>query len=140
MKQTLTIVGLAVEDLERSLKFYRDGLGWMPGFESEGIAFFQMNGLLFSVVQKKILEDDFEGKIQMGGKSVTLAHNVSSKADVDDVLEKVKELEGSSHLQGPVDRTWGGYSGYFEDPDGHLWEIAWNPFINIDENGVVSMG
>lgn len=140
MKQTLTIVGLAVEDLERSLKFYRDGLGWTPGFESEGIAFFQMNGLLFSVVQKKILEDDFEGKIQMGGKSVTLAHNVSSKADVDDVLEKVKKLEGSSHLQGPVDRTWGGYSGYFEDPDGHLWEIAWNPFINIDENGVVSMG
>ncbi len=139
MKQSLTIIGLAVEDLGRSLNFYKDGLGWEAGFETEGIAFFQMNGLLFSVVQKKILEDDFERDIQMGGKSVTLAHNVSSKEEVDAVLAKVTALEGATHVQGPVERIWGGYSGYFEDPDGHLWEIAWNPFLKIDAEGFVTL-
>ncbi len=139
MKQTLAIVGLAVEDLSRSLEFYRDGLGWKPGFETEGIAFFQMNGLLFSIVQKKVLEDDFEGKIQMGGKSVTLAHNVNSKEEVDSVLHGVSKIAGATQIQGPVDRFWGGYSGYFEDPDGHLWEVAWNPFLKITPDGHVTM-
>lgn len=139
MKQTLTIIGLAVEDLGRSLKFYKDGLGWTPVFETPGIAFFQMNGVIFSVVQKKILEDDFEGTIQMGGKSVTLAHNVARREDVDAVLAEISKITGKPALQGPVERTWGGYSGYFEDPDGHLWEVAWNPHLSLSDEGFASM-
>ena len=139
MKQTLTIVGLATQDLKRSLAFYKDGLGWTPNFETETIAFFQMNGIVFSVIEKKMLEEDFEGQVQMGGKSVSLAHNVGSREEVDAVLAEVDALEGGKILQGPVERVWGGYSGYFEDPDGHLWEVAWNPQLQLSPEGFAQM-
>lgn len=139
MKQTLTIVGLATQDLKRSLAFYKDGLGWTPNFETDAIAFFQMNGLVFSVIEKKMLEEDFEGQIQMGGKSVSLAHNVGSREEVDAVLAEIAALDGGKVLQGPVERVWGGYSGYFEDPDGHLWEVAWNPQLTLSPEGFATM-
>lgn len=139
MKQTLTIVGLATQDLKRSLAFYKDGLCWTPSFETDAIAFFQMNGIVFSVIEKKMLEEDFEGRIQMGGKSVSLAHNVGSREEVDAVLAEVGALDGGKILQGPVERVWGGYSGYFEDPDGHLWEVAWNPQLNLSPEGFATM-
>lgn len=139
MKQTLALVTLAVEDLSRSLAFYRDGLGWTPAFATDGVAFFQMNGMVFGLFPKEELEKDFGGKVAMGGRSIALAHNVASKEAVDAALDEVRKLDGGTVVRDPVDRFWGGYSGYFEDPDGHLWEVGWNPHWTLSPEGFVTM-
>lgn len=140
MKQTLTLVTLASNDLQRSLAFYRDGLGWTPHFVNDDVAFFQMNGIVFSLLSKSVLEEDFGGKVQMGGKSIGLAHNVPSRDEVDATLAKISNVNGGAVIFQPIERVWGGYSGYFEDPDGHLWEVAWNPQWTVSPQGYVSMG
>ena len=139
MKQALSLITLAIEDLSRSLVFYRDGLGWKPAFTTDEIAFFQLNGFVFSLFTKSGLAEDFGGEIKMGGKSIALAHNVKTRDDVDDILNEIGTIDGSTIVGSPVERSWGGYSGYFEDPDGHIWEVGWNPHWVISDDGHVSM-
>ncbi len=135
MRQKLNIVTLGVEDLERSLKFYKDGLGWKPSSASnENVAFFQMGGVVFSLYPWDKLAEDAKIKSDGSGFSgITLAYNAKDEAEVDKVLQQVESL-GAKIIKKAEKVFWGGYSGYFADFDGHLWEVAWNPFFEFDES------
>ena len=135
MKPRITFITLGVADLERALRFYRDGLG-LPtdGIigaefgESARVVFIKMNpGLILALWPRK--EIAREGGVPNGAPNaaeMTIAHNVGSKAEVDAVIAEAKAA-GATIPAPAADRVWGGYTGYFQDPDGHLWEIAWNP-------------
>ena len=138
MDQTISLITLAVEDVSRALAFYRDGLGWTPKLETDEIAFFQMNGFVFGLYRKDLFAKEAAGRLNPGGRSIALAHNVARKDDVDSVLDEIRRLDGATILSEPVEHDWGGYSGYFEDPDGHAWEVAWNPHWTISPDGIVS--
>jgi catechol 2,3-dioxygenase-like lactoylglutathione lyase family enzyme len=134
MKPKFKVLTLAVGDLERSLRFYRDGLG-LPTkgiigeeFEYGSIVLFELEGgLILSLYPAAFLEKDAGAKLtkeRLG--AVSIGHFVGSKAEVDAVMDQAAKA-GAVIMDKPHDRFWGGYSGYFHDPDGHLWEIAWNP-------------
>jgi hypothetical protein len=134
MKQRINVLTLAVSDLERSLAFYRDGMG-LPTkgvtgqeFEDGAVVFFHMNdGLILALYPAASLSKD--AKVAATEKrlgAVSIGHLVGSKERVDAVMRQA-EGAGAVITDPPHDRFWGGYSGYFHDPDGHLWEIAWNP-------------
>ena len=133
MQQRLSIVTLGVQDLARSLRFYRDGLGWQPSSASqEEIAFFQLGGIVLALYpREKLAEDVTVDPAGTGFSGITLAYNTKSRDDVDAVLKLIQQL-GERVIKPAQDVFWGGYSGYFADPDGHLWEVAWNPFFNFD--------
>ena len=134
MKPRVTLVTLGVGDLERAVRFYRDGLGWKTEgivgkeFEYGAVAFFDlMNGLKLALWPRKSLSHD--SGLPLGKPSSTdvcLAHNVRSQAAVDQVMAEAKKA-GATIVK-PAEKTfYGGYAGYFSDPDQHLWEVAWNP-------------
>jgi hypothetical protein len=134
MKVRVTLITLGVDDLERALVFYRDGLGLRTEgiagqeFEHGAVAFFDLQpGLKLALWPRASIARD--AGLPLGEASpteFTLAHNVSSAAEVDAVMEQAKQA-GAAIVQ-PARRTfWGGYAGYFQDPDRHLWEVAWNP-------------
>ena len=134
MKPRITLLTLAVDDLDRAVKFYRDGLG-LPTkgvvgteFEHGAVAFFELqHGLKLAVWPRKSLSHDTG--IALGARSsteFTIGHNVASKAEVDAVMQQAANA-GARIVKPAQEAFWGGYSGYFQDPDGHLWEIAWNP-------------
>lgn len=134
MQPRITVITVAVDDLERSLRFYRDGLGLATEgiigeeFENGAVAFFDLHaGLKLAIWPRKSLSQD--SGIPPGGPSsteFTLGHNVSSRAEVDAVMEQAKRA--GAVIAKPAQETfWGGYAGYFQDPDDHLWEIVWNP-------------
>ncbi len=140
MKSRITIITLGVDQLERSLSFYRDGLG-LPTegstgaeFEDGAVVFFHMNdNLILALYPRKSLAKD--AKIPSGTPSpsdFSIGHNVGSKEEVDAILQQA-EAAGANITDPAHDRFWGGYSGYFQDPDGHLWEIAWDPDFVIKE-------
>ncbi len=133
MRQKLNIVTLGVEDLQRSLQFYRDGLGWTVSSHSQDdIAFFHLGGLVLALYSReKLAEDATVDPAGTGFTGITLAHNTRSREEVDAVLHLVEPL-GARIVKPAQDVFWGGYSGYFADPDGHLWEVAWNPFWELD--------
>ena len=134
MKPRVTLITLGVSDLERAVRFYRDGLGWKTDgivgkeFEYGAVAFFDlMNGLKLALWPRKSLAHDTS--LPVGNPSATdlsIGHNVSSKAEVDTVMEQARKA-GAVIVKPAHDTFWGGYSGYFQDPDQHLWEVAWNP-------------
>ncbi|HXT66637.1 MAG TPA: VOC family protein [Nitrospiraceae bacterium] len=134
MRPRITLMTLGVEDLERSLRFYRDGLGFptqgIVGTEYEhgAVAFFDLQkGLKLAIWPRTSLAH--ETNVPLGPRSATeftLGHNVASKAEVDAVMARAK-LAGAVITDPAHDAFWGGYSGSFQDPDGHLWEVAWNP-------------
>lgn len=134
MEPRVTVITLGVNDLEESLAFYRDGLGWptegIVGTEFEGgaVAFFPLlNGLQLALYPKSQIADD--ANVDDNGPNsaeFTLGHNVASKEKVDEVIEAA-EGAGATVTDSPRDRAWGGYSGHFADPDNHLWEVVWNP-------------
>jgi catechol 2,3-dioxygenase-like lactoylglutathione lyase family enzyme len=140
MKPRITLVTLGVNDLERSLRFYRDGLGFptegITGtkFEHGAVAFFDLhNGLKLAIWPRKSIAH--EAKVPLGPLSATeftLGHNVGSKEEVDGVMEQAKKA-GAVVTDPAHDTFWGGYAGCFQDPDGHLWEVAWNPSWTISE-------
>ena len=133
MKPKISIITLGVADLKRSLQFYRDGLELSThNYKAEqGIVFFQMEGTWLALYPKdKLAEDITIAKEGNGFSGITLAHNVASKEDVDNVMEQAISA-GATLLKKPQDVFWGGYSGYFSDFDGHLWEIAHNPFTDL---------
>ena len=134
MRQKISLITLGVSDFERSLKFYRDGLGWQPSSaSSDDVAFFSMGGVVFSLYPRdKLAEDALVPDEGSGFPGFTLAYNTRSKEEVEDVLEKARSL-GARITKEAQDVFWGGYNGYFADPDGYLWEVAWNPFFEFDE-------
>lgn len=137
MEQRLSLVTLAVEDLEGSTRFYRDGLGWSPGFSNEEVTFFQLNGIVLSLFRRDRFAEELgvaEEDLMPGGTA--LAYNVRRKEEVDEVLGLVEDA-GGLVLVPAREAEWGGYSGYFADPEGHRWEVAFNPGWPIDEHGNV---
>ncbi|HEX9932061.1 MAG TPA: VOC family protein [Allosphingosinicella sp.] len=136
MEPRLSIVTLGVADLPRAIAFYRDGLGLPPANDAdgEGIAFFQLDGVRLALFPREELAKD-AGLADPGPQpfsGITLAHNLRSKAEVDALFAHVASI-GAGIVKRPEDVFWGGYSGYFSDPDGHLWEAAWNPHFEIAE-------
>jgi hypothetical protein len=140
MKPRLGILTLAVDDLQRSLAFYRDGMGLETKgivgeqFEHGAVVFFNLDGgLMLALWPSASMEKDAKvtpTEARLG--AVSLGHFVKSKAEVDAVIAQA-ERAGAVITDRPRDRFWGGYSGYFHDPDGHLWEIAWNPDVSVPD-------
>jgi len=134
MRPRITLITIGVDDLERALRFYRDGLG----LESEGIvgtqfehgavAFFDLqDGLKLALWPRaSIAHDSGLSASAPSATEFTLGHNVASRAQVDEVMDQAKRA-GATIVKSAHETFWGGYAGYFQDPDGHLWEIAWNP-------------
>ncbi|MBT9613924.1 MAG: VOC family protein [Burkholderiales bacterium] len=140
MKPRITVITLGVDDLERSLRFYRDGLCLKTEgiigteFEYGAVAFFDLAaGLKLALYPRKSLAHD--SGLALGKTSATelsLGHNVPSKSEVDAVMEQAKHA--GAVIVKPAQQTfWGGYAGYFQDPDQHLWEVVWNPQWEIRE-------
>ena len=139
MEQRLSIVTLGVADLDRARGFYLDGLGWSEqAQDSDGIVFIQMPGIIFALYPIDALAEDIgidpPSGITPGG--ITLAYNTRSEAEVDDTLATAVTA-GALLVKAAEKVFWGGYSGYFSDPDGHLWEVAYNPFSTIAEDGSI---
>ncbi|WP_292861116.1 VOC family protein [Microbacterium sp.] len=131
----MSLVTLGVNDLERSIRFYR-ALGWEPHPSSVAgeVAFYQAGGLVVGLWSRRALAAD-SGTVDSGGwGGVTLAHNVVSRDEVDSVLTDA-EAAGARIGRRAAETDWGGYSGIFIDPDGHPWEVAVNPGWTIDETG-----
>lgn len=129
MKDRISMVALGVNDLDGSIKFYRDGLG-LPMLESPpGVAFFNLNGTWLGLSNRESLAKDAGVNSEGNGyRGVSLAHNVKSEDEVIQVLDKA--IQAGARLIKEAQRSdWGGFHGYFEDLDGHLWEIAYNPFV-----------
>ncbi|MBE9917915.1 VOC family protein [Paenibacillus donghaensis] len=134
MKPRITVLTLGVDDLERALKFYRDGLGFPSEgivgteFEHGAVAFFDLQaGLKLAVWQRKDIAHDTKLNQTMPSPTeFTIGHNVGSKEEVDSVMEQAQKAGAAITVQAH-NTFWGGYSGYFQDPDGHLWEVVWNP-------------
>jgi catechol 2,3-dioxygenase-like lactoylglutathione lyase family enzyme len=135
MEQRLSIVTLGVKDLARSRHFY-EALGWAASPKSDGdIVFFQAGGMAIALYPWTLLAKDATVKPDGSGfQGITLAHNVRDKNDVANILKEA-EKAGAKILKPAQDVFWGGHSGYFSDPDGHLWEVAWNPHSKLDANG-----
>ena len=134
MKARISVITLGVDDLERAVAFYRDGLGWttdgIVGREIEhgAVAFFRLEGgLRMALWPRASIAHDSGLAVGSGGApDVTLGHNVSSRAEADAVLARA--IAAGATLVKPAQETaWGGYAGYFQDPDRHLWEVVWNP-------------
>jgi uncharacterized protein len=134
MKPRITVITVAVDDLERALRFYRDGLGLATEgiigkeFEYGAVAFFDLqDGVKLAIWPRKSLSQDTGLLLSApNATEFTLGHNVSSREEVDAVMVQAKNA-GAVIVKAAQDTFWGGYSGYFQDPDGHLWEIVWNP-------------
>ena len=140
MKPRITIITLAVDDLEKSLRFYRNGLGLETQgivgeeFDHGAVVFFDLHmGLKLALYPRKSLALDANlPQTAPGAPEMSLGHNVNNKEDVDSVMAQAKEA-GARIIKPAQETFWGGYAGYFQDPDGHLWEIAWNPDWEIVE-------
>lgn len=139
MEQRLTLVTLGVGDLDRSRRFYA-ALGWHEiEPRQDGVAFFQLNGIGLSLFPRAELAKDAEVADSAAGFSgITLAHNLRSEAEVDALFAEMVEA-GAAAVKTPRKVFWGGYSGYVADPDGHLWELAHNPFFPLDADGNVTL-
>ena len=131
MQPRISMVTLGVHDLERSIRFYRDGLGFPLAESPEGIAFFELNGTWLSLYARDLLAEDATVSSEGSGfQGFALAHNVRSEAAVDAVLALAATAR-ATFIKPAQKVFWGGYSGYFQDPDTFLWEVAHNPFIWI---------
>lgn len=132
MEPRISIITLGVTDLKRSKQFYKKGLGLPLQKDEDGIAFFTLSGTWLALYPKEKLAEDARVSVKGSGFSgITLAHNVDSKEKVRAVLKQAKNA-GATIVKEAEDVFWGGYSGYFSDPDGYLWEVAWNPFFKLE--------
>lgn len=140
MKPRITVLTLGVDDLQRSLNFYRDGLGLETQgivgeeFENGAVVFFDLqNNLKLALYPRTCLALDATiSQTPTSPTEFSLGHNVNSKEEVDAVMEQAQSA-GARIIKPAQDAFWGGYAGYFQDPDGHLWEIAWSPDWKIDD-------
>lgn len=139
MYPRINLVTLGVSNLQRSIDFYEKGLGWKRSEESnDNVAFFQIGTIVLSLFGEGALAEDigipFQKRQEFSG--ITLAQNQTSEAEVDVVINKVRAL-GATILKEPQKVFWGGYSGYFKDFDGHIFEVAFNPFFPLNEKGEI---
>ncbi len=138
MEQRLSLVTIGVEDLARSRAFY-EALGWTSASApDQDVAFFQSGGMVVALWSRESLEEDSAVEDTGGWGGITLAHNVGSPAEVDQVLAEA-EAAGATIGRPGAETFWGGYSGVFLDPDGHPWEVAHNPFWTIGDDGSITL-
>jgi uncharacterized protein len=140
MKPRITLITLGVDDLERAVRFYRDGLGLPTDgimgqeFEHGAVAWFKLQtGLMLAVWPRDSIAHDAQiEKTPPSATECSIAHNVGSESEVDEVLAQAQAA--GARICKPAQKTfWGGYAGYFQDPDGHLWEVAWNKDLVPDD-------
>jgi len=135
MRQKLNLITLGVANFDKAVDFYEKGLGWKKSAASvEELALFPLGGIVLALHPRKALADDAMVSASGSGFSgITLSYNAQNEAEVDLVMEKVKSL-GATIIKPAQKVYWGGYSGYFKDLDGHLFEVAHNPFWELDKN------
>ena len=133
MNPSISVITLGVDDLKRSLAFYQDGLGWETDgiigdeFEHGAVVFFKLpSGLRLALWPRKSIAAEMGVEVARAANEVLLSHNVKSRTAVDDVMVEA-ERAGADILKPAKDLFWGGYGGFFKDPDGHIWEVTWNP-------------
>jgi catechol 2,3-dioxygenase-like lactoylglutathione lyase family enzyme len=140
MKPRISVITIGVTDLATSLRFYRDGLG-LPTegivgteFEHGAVVFFQLRGGLMLALypRQEIARDATVREGTPSPTEFTIGHNVKDRNEVDAVLKQA-QVAGARIVKPGGPTFWGGYAGYFQDPDGHLWEVAWNPQLSIEE-------
>lgn len=131
MKPAISMITLGVRDLAAAIEFYEHGLGF-PRMESPPeVAFFTLNGTWLGLYGREALAEDATVSAQGHGfEGFALAHNVGSDQEVDEVVSQAVDA-GATLVKQPQKVFWGGYSGYFSDPDGHLWEVAYNPLFQV---------
>ncbi len=140
MKPRVSVLTLGVDNLERALRFYREGLGLSSEgivgteFEHGAVAFFPLQGnlLLALYPRKEIAWDAQVAKDPASTTEFTIAHNVNSREEVNSVMKQA-QAAGARITKAVGPTFWGGYAGYFQDPDGHLWEVAWNPQLRVED-------
>lgn len=140
MKPRVSVLTLGVDNLERALRFYREGLGLSSEgivgteFEHGAVAFFPLQGnlLLALYPRKEIAWDARVAKDPASTTEFTIAHNVNSREEVNTVMKQA-QAAGARITKAAGPTFWGGYAGYFQDPDGHLWEVAWNPQLRVED-------
>jgi uncharacterized protein len=138
----INIICLGVSDMTKSIKFYRDGLGFKTEEKNDNppVIFFDNHGSILELYPLDLLAKDINqdnpplSGVGFGG--VTLAYNVATKTEVDEVIQLAWKA-GAKIVKEPQDVFWGGYHGYFSDPDGYYWEVAWGPNFNYDDNGMI---
>ncbi|HET7203421.1 MAG TPA: VOC family protein [Steroidobacteraceae bacterium] len=141
MRARLSVVTLGVDDLDRAVRFYRDGLGWRTEgivgqeFEHGAVAFFDLQGGLRLALwpRSSLAVDTALVSSGPGANEFSLGHNVATRSEVDDVIGQASAA-GARVVKPPQPTFWGGYAGYFRDLDGHLWEIVWNPHWLPDDD------
>lgn len=139
MEQRISIATLAATDVARLAAFY-ERLGWQSGFRNDEVAFFQLNGIVLGLWQREAFATELgidPDALRPGGTA--LGHNVRTREAVDEVLAAAAQA-GADIAQPAKDAPWGGRSGHFRDPDGFLWEVAWNPAWPIAADGSVQLG
>ena len=137
MQQRLSIVTLGVADVAEARSFY-ERLGWRADLEVEETVFFRVGGIFLILWGRQKLAEDSGVSDGGGWGGITLAHNVGSTGEVDDVIEQAREA-GARISVAPRETFYGGYAGVFVDPDGHPWEIAFNPDLKLGEHGTISL-
>ena len=131
LKPRMSMITLGVDDLNRAIEFYQNGLGFPRHGTGDEIAFFELDGTWLGLYGRQALAADAQVDAEGAGfNCFAIAHNVHSEAEVDEVMNQAIKA-GAELVKEPQTVSWGGYSGYFKDPDGHLWEIAHNPFTWI---------
>ena len=137
MEQRVSLVTLGVADLKRSREFY-ERLGWRRSMaKAEGVVFFQEGGMALALFPRQELAKDANVTPQGDGfRAISLAYNARDRTEVNAVLEQA-EAAGAKLVKPAQDAVWGGYSGYFSDPDGFLWEVGWNPSFAMAEDGSI---
>ena len=137
----ITCICLGVKNMEKAIKFYRDGLGYKTNCKENNppVCFFDTPGTKFELYPLDLLVKDIDEnslKIGSGFSGITLAYNVEKKEDVDKVIELVKNA-GGKIIKEPQNVFWGGYHAYFSDLDNYFWEVVWGPDFQFDENGLL---
>ena len=141
MEQRISLVTLGVGDLQRAVEFYENALGWKAEASPPGVVFFDLNGFVLALWPHADMAQDLGVAAENlpAYRGSALAHNARSEAEVDAVFACLKAAHGANILKPPHRTFWGGYSGYFCDPDGHVWEVAHNPFWTVRADGRISM-
>lgn len=137
MQHQISVITLGVSDLTRSKRFYANGFGWKPVLDTDEIVFYQMNGFVLGTWLKAKLEEDMQQIVSPTPGPYSLAHNVTEPLQVTEVLTRLVE-HGGTLLRAADQPPHGGLRGYVADPDGHAWEIAWNPAWPISPEGYVT--
>jgi uncharacterized protein len=140
MRQKINLITLAVSDFQKALNFYEKGLGWKKSSAStDDLALFHLGGIVMALYPRKLLAEDANVSDKGSGfPGITLSINAKSEKEVEDILKEVEKL-GAKIIKPAQKVFWGGYSGYFKDLDGHLFEIAHNPFWELDENDNIKL-